>query len=339
MKAGRDGIKHLKMNVMKKIFITLFILIGLSSCYDDYLKDYYYNSVYFPYQINVRTFVVGEGMKIQIGVQLGGVRVNTFDRIVNYQLDNSLLTNEILSAMKSAVPHIAEPMSGVTELKILPQNYYTLTDNNKFVIKKGSHSGVITLYADSLAFLSDESTHIPTYVLPFRITNADADTVLISKNYAVIGLKYENMLFGNYWHGGITVERDAQGNIVNTINYPTTIPSPDSRAWILTTISPNSLVANGVSNISNSPKPELQITLNGKNITISSVSDATYQVEPDGVSIYNQAKLLQDRKMFLSYKYLNNSGNWCYATDTLTFRNRLRDGVNEWQDENPANYH
>jgi len=65
---------------------------------------------------------------------------------------------------------------------------------------------------------------------------------------------------------------------------------------------------------------------------------ATYQVQPEGTSTYNQAKLLQNRKIFLNYKYQVASGNWCYATDTLTFRNRIRDGVNEWQDENPENY-
>ena len=37
-------------------------------------------------------------------------------------------------------------------------------------------------------------------------------------------------------------------------------------------------------------------------------------------------------------KYVNSDGNTCYAQDTLTFRNRLRDGVNEWQDENPSHY-
>jgi len=48
--------------------------------------------------------------------------------------------------------------------------------------------------------------------------------------------------------------------------------------------------------------------------------------------------LLQNRKIFLNYKYKDAAGNWCHAQDTLTFRNRIRDGVNEWQDENPANY-
>lgn len=323
---------------MKKIFFILIVLTGLSSCYEDYLKDYYYDSIYFPYQLNVRTLVVGEGMKIQIGVQLGGVRENNRDRIVNYHLDSSLLNNSVLTAMKEGVQHISDPMSTVTELKLLPTGYYSLSDNNKFIIKKGKHSGVITLNADSATFLSDVSTLSPIYVLPFRITSADADTVLTAKNYSVIGLKYENLLFGNYWHGGVTIENDDQGNIVNTINYPTTIPSPDSRAWILTTVAPNALVSNGVSNISNSSKPELKITLEEGNIIISSVSGATYQVEPDGTSSFNRSKLLQERKIFLSYKYQNENSNWCYAKDTLTFRNRIRDGVNEWMDENAANY-
>ena len=31
-------------------------------------------------------------------------------------------------------------------------------------------------------------------------------------------------------------------------------------------------------------------------------------------------------------------GTFTVVRDTLTFRNRIRDGVNEWQDENPKNY-
>ena len=42
--------------------------------------------------------------------------------------------------------------------------------------------------------------------------------------------------------------------------------------------------------------------------------------------------------IFLKYKYQDATGNWCHAQDTLTFRNRMRDGVNEWQDENPLHY-
>jgi len=203
---------------------------------------------------------------------------------------------------------------------------------------KGRNSGIITLKTDSTAFLSDTTTIVPAYVLPFRITEAEADTVITSKNYSVIAIKYENMLFGNYWHGGVTTEKDGSGNIINEIKYYTAIPSPDSKAWALTTIGPSSLATNGVSDQSSSSKKEFMITLNGGNITISSMPGATFEVLPDGTSTYNQAKLLQNREIYLSYKYQNTAGNWCYATDTLTFRNRIRDGVNEWQDENPSHY-
>ena len=98
------------------------------------------------------------------------------------------------------------------------------------------------------------------------------------------------------------------------------------------------LVTNGVSDESSSSKDEFEIMLNGGTITISSMEGASYEVMPDGASAYNQAKLLQDRRIFLKYKYEDVDGNWYHATDTLTFRNRIRDGVNEWQDENPENY-
>ena len=324
---------------MKKIIALFLLMVIMASCYEDYLKDFDYDGIYFPYQVNVRTLVVGEGMKIQVGVVLGGVRENDRDRVVQYQIDNSLINESSLTEMKNAtLSHIKDAAGPVNELKLLPSSYYTLSDNSRFLIKKGEHSGTITLQADSATLLADASTIIPTYALPLRIIQADADTVLSGKEYALIGIKYENMLFGNYWHGGVTVEKDAGGNVVNTIQYFTTIPSPDARAWRLRTIEPFALVTNGVSNLSSSSKNEFKITVNGSNITISSMPGATYEILPDGTSSFNQAKLLQDRKIFLSYKYQLPSGNWCHAQDTLTFRNRIRDGVNEWQDENPANY-
>ncbi len=323
---------------MKKILILLIVSVMLGSCYEDYILDYDYDGIYFPYQTNVRTLVVGEGMKIQIGAALGGVRDNDRDRIVDFQIDNSLINAGTLAAMNGGYPYIKDAVASVTALKLLPSNYYTLSDNSKMIIKAGQHSGTITLKADSARFLADAATLVATYAIPLRIIKADADSVLATKDYTVIGLKYENMLFGNYWHGGVTVEKDAAGTIVSEKKYFTTIPSPDSKAWKLTTVEPFSLTTNGVSDFSSSSKPEMKLTLSGSNVTINSLPGATYQVQPDGASTFNQAKLLQNRRIFLKYKFQNAAGNWCHATDTLTFRNRLRDGINEWQDENPENY-
>jgi len=99
MKGGIVGINNFKNEKMKKIFALLILSVFMVSCYDDYIKDYDFNDVYFPYQIDVRTFVVGEGMKIEIGAELGGVMKNTKDRNVDFTVVNSLIKPETLSAM------------------------------------------------------------------------------------------------------------------------------------------------------------------------------------------------------------------------------------------------
>ncbi|HEU5148272.1 MAG TPA: DUF1735 domain-containing protein [Chryseosolibacter sp.] len=324
---------------MKKILMILILGVATSACYDDYIRDYEYDAIYFPYQHDVRTFVVGEGMKIKFGVALGGVRENTRDRIINYQLDNSLISPATLALMQGSSSSYIKNAVG-SELKLLPSNYYSVSDDSQIVISKGEHSGTVTLTPDSAAFLADPETLTATYALPLRIvsTDADADSVLQTKDFAVIALKYENMLFGNYWHGGRTIVKDPSGTAIDTTLYHTTIPSPEAKVWKLSTVEPFALTSNGVSDISGSEQPQMKITLEGGNVIVSPVAGATYQVEPDGASTFNQAKLLQDRKILLNYKYQDASGNWYHATDTLTFRNRIRDGVNEWQDENPDNY-
>jgi len=306
----------------------------LTSCYDDYIEDFDYNAVYFAQQTNVRTFVVGEGMQIKVGVVLAGVRENSYDREVGFVLDNNLLSDEVLMDMKGGVEHVKNYVSNVSELLPLPSDFYTLSDNNKMIIKRGDHKGVITIKADSARFLADAKTLIANYALPFCITDADADSILLPKKSSVVGVRYENMLFGNYWHGGETVVKDDAGNVLKTIKYYTTIPSPESKVMKLHTVGPHSLETNRMSDGAGSFK----ITLDGDNILISKAEGSKTEVLPDGESKFNRAKLLQDRKIYLKYKYDNGDGTISYATDTLTFRNRIRDGVNEWQDENPANY-
>ncbi len=77
--------------------------------------------------------------------------------------------------------------------------------------------------------------------IPLYITAADADSIIEPKRYTVIGMKYENMLFGNYWHGGVTIVKDASGITIQTINYYTTIPVPANKIGRLTTVAPNAL--------------------------------------------------------------------------------------------------
>ena len=319
---------------MKRIIVFLFISVTLSSCYQDYIKDFDFTSTYFTYQTDVRSIIVGEDSTFQFGVVLGGVRQNSIDREVSYMIDPTLINSATLALLKAGNQKTA--MTAVNQLKQMPANYYTLSDNSKFVIKSGMQMGTVKLTANS-NFLADPASFAPNYAIPLKITKA-GDSILSSKNYTVIAIKYENMLFGNYWHGGVTT-RDSAGVTVKPLNYYTQIPSADALAWALITTGLNSLTTNGVSTKSSSAKQEIKLTLNsdGK-IIVSEVAGATYKVLPDGESTYNKAKLLQNRKIFLRYKYQDASGIWYYAKDTLTFRNRMRDGFNEWEDENPEHY-
>lgn len=318
----------------KKILLSLLILGTLSSCYKDYIEDFDYSAIYFPYQTNVRTFVVGEGMTIEVGAALAGVRDNNRDRLVNFSMDSKLITSDILATMQNGTNHVKAGVAAVKELMMLPSNYFTISSKDQMIIKKGTYSGTVTIKADSAAFLADPATLNATYVLPFYINSADADSVASDKRYAVIGLRYENMLFGNYWHGGVTTVKDSTGKVLKTTNYYTTIPSPEVKILNLKTVAPNALVTNLISD----QKGSFQIALDGNNIVISQAKDSKVKVLPDGPSTFNRPKLLQDRKLYLKYKYANADGTTSYATDTLTFRNRIRDGVNEWQDENPSHY-
>ena len=318
----------------KKIILSLFLMAALSSCYKDYIEDFDYTSIYFPYQTNVRTFVVGEGMTIEVGAALAGVRDNTRDRLVSFTMDNKLITSDILETMKNGTNHVKAGVAAVKQLLMLPSNYFTMSSPNQMVIKKGTYSGTVTVKVDSAAFLADPATLNATYVLPFYINSADADSVAADKRYAVIGFRYDNMLFGNYWHGGVTTVKDSTGKVIKTTNYYTTIPSPEIKVMNLTTVAPNALVTNLISD----QKGSFKITLDGTKITVSQAPGSKVNVLPDGESTFNRPKLLQERKLFLKYKYANADGTTSYATDTLTFRNRIRDGVNEWQDENPSHY-
>jgi hypothetical protein len=282
-------------------------------------------------------FVVGEGMKIEIGAALGGVRENTRDRNVSFSINNNLVTPAILTLMKGGAQYIKDAVAPVTALTAIPANYYTLSDNSNIVIKKGQHMGSVVMKIDSAKFLADPKTLFANYAIPFYMNNADADTILPLKRSAVIGLKYENMLFGKYWHGGATLI-NRPGKLDTTIVYKTTISAAESKIWKLTTKGPNILASNGYLD-QTTAKDEMILTLDGTNISVSTATGSTFTVVQNGECTFNRAKLLQNRKIFLKYKYVNTVNGFTYnANDTLTFRNRVRDGINEWQDENPNNY-
>lgn len=340
---GLHGTNILKEIIMKKILALIVLTMAMASCYEEYLLDYEYTGIYFAIQQDVRTFVVGEGMKFEVGASLGGVKQNEIDRDVNFILDPALVTPARLALMQSSSwAHIKDPVTPVAVLQQLPATHFTMTPSTtKMVIKAGWHGGTVVVKADSTAFLNDSlKTIYSTYVLPFYITSANADSILEPKRFNIVGTKFENMLFGNYWHGGAAlVNRPSKAD--TTIIYKTKVPTLDNLVWTLTTVGPSTLTCNGYYNKTvTAGVKQMNLTLKGTKIYLSAGTGASNAFTQDGECKFIKTKLLQERKIVLKYKYTETVAPFYtyHCTDTLTFRNRMRDGVNEWQDGDPSHY-
>ena len=203
------------------------------------------------------------------------------------------------------------------------------------VIKKGRHTSAVTIKATP-AIEEDPDAFRPYYALGFKLNKADVDSVLCEKSFEIIVVKCENKFFGNWYHGGKTVIKDdATGNVVSEDVYDLVIPQADSKVYALTTVDAATVKTDKIGAGAGS----LLLKFNGNEITVSS-ADGSKEIKPipDQPSVYNDAKLLQDRKMTLNYSFSNGDGTTTYIYDYLEFRNRIRDGINEWQDENEKNY-
>lgn len=327
---------------MKRYLLIAAAMIASVSCYDDYVTDYDVKGVGFANQVDVRSVVVGESMEFSTGIALGGIINNDRDREVSFGIDYSFDADAVLSAMKNhTFKYIQELSSGLAKVEALPVSEYDISTDSgtagKALIKAGTHLGKITIRLED-SFLEEEHHMLPGCVIPLRVIDANGLSIIQGRETSVIGVRFEARFFGHWWHGGETQIKDASGNLVETVAYHTEIPQADTKVWTLTTVSPYSVTANAVGADLNGSSAQMKLTLNEDgSVSVSSVAGARYVVEQDGDCTWNKAELLQNRKIFLKYKYVKD-GNTCHAQDTLTFRNRIRDGVNEWQDENPEHY-
>lgn len=343
----------IRMNMMKKILLLSVPILALSACYEPYVTDYEYSAVYVANQYDLRSFVVGEGMQFDFGAVLAGVMNNTEERAVRFELDDALVTGDLsafgaensftaLDGMLGTAPlgnlsqkYVTDAVSaaGLTTLTPLPASHFRLSNDGRITIGKGEHTGTVTLKADSLAFLADEHAGVqPYYAIGYRILSADADTVLLSKSFSVIALRVENTFFGWWYHGGKSQTTAADGTVTQSV-YPTKVPADANtyEVYEMTSVSPYAVKTNF---FHNEKEKSMQITMEGDKIVVSAADGSI----TDNGSGWNKAKLLQDRKIFLNYSYTSADGSVTQVTDTLSFRNRLRDGVNEWQDEHQDHY-
>ncbi len=172
--------------IMKKIVLLLFVVIFVTSCYEDYRVDYSYTTVAFSTADGDsgsneelwRTVVKDEGLNLDFGVYLAGVINNNEERYISYEIDNSLLEG--------------------TSYELLPADYYSLSNPNEFIIPSGDILGKINIELDSTKFLDDPLTADLHYALPLRLTESNADSILEGQNTKLLVLKYINKYHGYY---------------------------------------------------------------------------------------------------------------------------------------------
>lgn len=345
---------------MKRIFAFIIACTALTACYEDYIFDYDYSAIYTMYQYDLRTFIPEEeDNMLSFTVALGGVIDNTRDRNVKVSIDNSLLDCDLstfdpsgetasftaLDGLKGkgklgdiSQNYVSNEVnaSGITSLTPLPTSYYTASPAGNLTIEEGNHTAKMRLTPTEEMF-KDENMVKPYYAIGFRIESADADKVLPEKSFQIMAVKVENTFYGNWYHGGrMLVVKNVDGSVVSDKSYPVSLPQHDSKVYALTTEGIRSVLTDKVSDYAGQLR--LRFVDNAKII----VEDPSgqYDIRPinGSPSHHNQAKLLQDRKLYLNYMWNNGDGTSTYVTDTLYFRNRVRDGMSEWQDENPEHY-
>ena len=319
------------MNNMKKIiFLFLSALMLLTGCYPDYVRDYDEGTgVYTAYQYDLRSFVMGENESFDFTVALGGVISNDRDRKVKVVLDNSLLTSDLaqlapeknypsftaLNAILGAgsfgnicQKYVTDDVkaAGITALAPLPESYYKVSGLDAMTIKKGRHTAAVTIKATDF-IKEDPKVFAPYYALAFRIESADADHLDPEKSFEVIVVRCENKFFGDW--------KSTSGTAVYTMT------TKDDKSVYVTGLAPAKLV----------------FTFNDDNTVSVSSADPSLTIAAGATASFNGAKLLQDRVINVSFDYTY-QGQTQTVSEEMKFQSRVRDGVLEWQDENPENY-
>ncbi len=301
----------------KNIFILLVLSVVLGSCgFEEETISFGTTSAYFYNQNYNRNLVVGEGLKLKAGIMFSGLIDNDKNRVVSFAVDQSL------------VP---------TGKTLMPSEYYTLSSTSEFVVPKSEEQGYVDIKIDSTAFLADPKALTGEYVIPFRLTGSnDVDSINSAKDYMILSVNYWAKQHGNYNYSGQTIRKSATNTETVVYKNNTTISESIKQ---LVTVGPKTVkVVADATTGSKDPgvgkftfNLEVPTTGSGE-VLISSTPGATIQVAGNGSSTYDAAK----HTFYLKYKYTDGAFQ-CEATDTLVFRNRVRDvqddgkGVNEWR--------
>ena len=303
-----------------QIIVVVVVLSNFVSCsFDDVEDKYPYSTFAFVYQDFNFNVIVGEGLKLDVGIILAGIISNKENRIAYYEVDPSLLDE-------------------VSDKTLLPANYYTAGHPNQIVVPKGDLSGYLPVKMDSLQFLADPRSLTGEFVLPIRLLiSPSVDTLITEKSYIRISLSYLGKQFGNYYYSG-EIDKTMAGVHYNfyrysnnpgdarSIRFLETVGSTTFRMVGDRTATSDDPVKGGISFL-------IDVPINGTEVTILPDPDAPSDIRANGNCTYDA----KNKKFNLAYIYTEADGSICTVVEELTFRNRIYNDqgnniyINEWR--------
>lgn len=302
------------------LFISL-LAVSLTSCYDGYKNDNEEIYIGFSMQRPLVPLVEtsDDVLSLDAGVVVSGKYYQNEEWRVNYQIDESLLSN---SAVLSD-PTLEEQYKGAFE--VLPEEYYTVSNGNQIVIPEGDILGRVNFSIDKEKFMSDPKALAGKYVLPLSVTKCNEPAeILDEKSFAVIALTYVNQYHGEYWLIGKDVRED--GNEV--------IYSESEDELVKNKIA--SLVTSGQNTLSidyvgrfDSAGNTMKMTVNSNNSVVLSTLEGSNISDLSGSGTYDP----DTNRFTLTYTYVDSEGLSHAVTDTLIFIKVLNDDqrVVDWE--------
>lgn len=298
---------------MKNSLIILIAVVILTSCYDDFRQNNVFTGVAFSFAdggsniegVLHRTVVKDEGLKLDMGINLTGVIENDKDRWAEFEIDPELLEGESVNGKG---------------YELMPEDYYTLSNTSRFIIKAGSYLGKITITLDPDKFISDPNSVKHIYAIPFRLTDTSEDSISANLSTKILVIKYINHFEGYYDQSGLILSYDATGNLIDSVEVENVIT--------MTTVMVDTVETNGMLN-STGASYAMQINVKPDNTVMIDNASASQinTLAKNGTCTFDKL----NSEFTLNYKVTTPSGSYKTAAMTLTWRNRIRDGVNEWQ--------
>lgn len=282
---------------MKKINIVyiVFCLLFMTSCYEDYTKDYNYSTAYFASQKPLRTVIADRDMQIRIGVAIGGKRSVDMDDWADFEIDPTLLAG--------------------TGLELLPEAYYTLSDEKTFRVTKNTLAVADLAVNFTDAFYEDAACAGVHYALPFRIKSSSLDKILENQDYSVVAIKYISTYHGTYYIKGKVSELDVAGEVVSTETYgKADLSKNDTRE--VSTLAKNVLMRQGVGNNAVASNEKVKMTFQADHkVKVESVDGGIEITEGSGT--FNDSG--ENLEISLKYRYAK-SGKKYEVEETLIRR-------------------